>query len=296
MKLNNANRYNNLNHLPIIFADVQTSSVCRIEISHGTEHVQTALTGKYADGAMVPSPPFRPLNSEMFSTSYNSSMGNQFIAIMDFKSDLEAFFSLNISRLTNQKDVRVITESRRYESCVIDLLNAIKRRFEVQGEIQVLGISVKPPGLLTVTKNKKTDLFIGLHVDSWDRNLVSARDHARNRICFNLGTENRYFLFLNRSVADLSRTLLRKENLAYDVGSRSGELFLKENPVYPIIKICVGPGEAYIAPTDNLVHDATTVGKQEYDIAFSVLGNFYPHEMVSDASEGLPTNCPIPSR
>ena len=46
-------------------------------------------------------------------------------------------------------------------------------------------------------------------------------------------------------------------------------------PDHAIHRIRLAPGEAYIAPTDNLVHDGYTVGKRGIDVSFNVLGDFY---------------------
>jgi hypothetical protein len=47
-------------------------------------------------------------------------------------------------------------------------------------------------------------------------------------------------------------------------------------PDYPAIRLQVNPGEAYILPTDNMVHDASTEGSIFPDINLTYLGRFTP--------------------
>jgi hypothetical protein len=55
-----------------------------------------------------------------------------------------------------------------------------------------------------------------------------------------------------------------------------GQRFMKACPDYPVVQLRIEPGEAYIFPTDNLIHDASTNGKQFPDITLTFLGCFHP--------------------
>ena len=50
--------------------------------------------------------------------------------------------------------------------------------------------------------------------------------------------------------------------------------------VYPVVRLQIDPGEAYIMPADNLLHDASTERTRFPDITLTFLGYFAP----SDAS------------
>ena len=43
----------------------------------------------------------------------------------------------------------------------------------------------------------------------------------------------------------------------------------------PIFRLRVAPGEAYIAPTDFIPHDSTTIDKGDVDISLTLLGHFH---------------------
>jgi hypothetical protein len=55
-----------------------------------------------------------------------------------------------------------------------------------------------------------------------------------------------------------------------------GHRFMKKFPDYPVVRLRIDPGEAYILPTDNLIHDASTEEKQFPDITLTFLGSFLP--------------------
>jgi hypothetical protein len=59
-----------------------------------------------------------------------------------------------------------------------------------------IGILANPANLLTVTQNLERTRLIGLHLDSYDHNSLEKRHLSSNRICINLGSQDRYFLFM----------------------------------------------------------------------------------------------------
>ena len=52
------------------------------------------------------------------------------------------------------------------------------------------------------------------------------------------------------------------------------ENFLKKNPDYPVVRIELKPYQYYIAPTDNFIHDGSTLGNKDFDITIVYVGNF----------------------
>ena len=133
------------------------------------------------------------------------------------------------------------------------------------------GVHVNDPGLEATTINPVGRRRIGLHVDDWYRAPVSRRHMSPNRICVNLGCEDRFFLFLNlpmRRVYELSGAPRHAS------GSRAAQAFCRLFPHYPVLKLRMRPGEAYIAPTENLVHDGCSSGMRTPDVTLSLLGRF----------------------
>jgi hypothetical protein len=50
--------------------------------------------------------------------------------------------------------------------------------------------------------------------------------------------------------------------------------FLAQNPDYPVTRVRVDPGEAYIAPTENIIHDGSSLGQRFSDVHVTIRGYF----------------------
>jgi len=159
------------------------------------------------------------------------------------------------------------------------LLEKMEAVVSVSGALDCNGIAEHPPGLTTVTIDHERQSYIGLHTDSWDRLPVEQLASARNRICINLGREDRYLLFLNLTVGDMLAHLPTASQAApITSASAIGKAFMRAHPDYPIAKVRIRPGEAYIAPTENIVHDASSLDNFEQSCHITLRGFFRPLE------------------
>jgi len=137
-----------------------------------------------------------------------------------------------------------------------------------------------PPGKLTTTYDRGPR-YVGLHIDSFYDAPPQLRAASANRICFNLGAEDRWLLFVNVPVGDIAarmRALYPDDLAVQGSGSVLGHRFLQAFPDYPVVKVRVAPGEAYIAPTENMIHDGSTYGMRSIDVKMTILGHFGPGE------------------
>lgn len=154
--------------------------------------------------------------------------------------------------------------------------------------IRVLGTCVNEPGLMTTTRYTEDGVrrFSGLHVDDWERGALmralqvfdsvpagresaaptETRAQSWNKISINIGWEDRYFLFINRAVADLMANGSSPEE-----PNRVGHAFMQRCPDYPVVRARIRPGEGYIAPTGNIVHDGSTEGMNLADVTINLL-------------------------
>lgn len=142
-----------------------------------------------------------------------------------------------------------------------------------------IGPTFKAGGLQGTTVNQQTGKFTGLHIDSWEMyNSLCERKTARNRICFNIGLFPRYFCFVNLDVQQLYQRMTQSEPEAYQglCGNYTPFVwkFFEENRAYPVTRIRVDPYEAYIAPTENILHDGSTEDNPFIDI-FYTLRSYY---------------------
>jgi hypothetical protein len=142
------------------------------------------------------------------------------------------------------------------------LLSYIKTLCRVEGEAVCHGLIPCPPGLVTVSFDPEASVYNGMHTDSWDSPPGYDRNLSPNRISINVGTEDRALLFVNLTVDQMARDMHQAGYGSVDqpLGTAFGQQFLRTFPDYPIVRLRVRPGEAYIAPTENVMHDGSTEG------------------------------------
>ena len=130
------------------------------------------------------------------------------------------------------------------------------------------------PGLLTMTKAVDQDGRIGLHIDRWDRLSVDELEQSSNRVSINLGPVDRHFIFLNQTASGMAAMLERANvRVARDVLA-IGAAFMSTFPEYPIVRLRLRPGEAYVAPTENILHDGSSAGVPQTNHYLSIRGHF----------------------
>ncbi len=137
------------------------------------------------------------------------------------------------------------------------------------------GIRVNDPQMPTVTVHPNTKRLVGLHVDDWYSQNLEYRHQSPNRISINLGVQDRFFLFVNLPILEIARAIRddrREPRPSLTSCTLLGRKFLMANPGYPVVKLRVRPGQAYIAPTENMIHDGTTCGMTVPDVALSLHG------------------------
>jgi len=53
-----------------------------------------------------------------------------------------------------------------------------------------------------------------------------------------------------------------------------GKSFMSTFPNYPVVRVRLRPGEAYIAPTENILHDGSSAGVGNVNHYLSLRGRF----------------------
>lgn len=229
---------------------------------------------EYNPGAFLPRTPWRkPTDWESKRLWHDSGVTNvDFVGVAGIPNELLAALR-NLVRDTDTKELRQL-EPRRIREFIGPLINYLCDRFAYKSEPFNHGIHVHLPGRETVTLNTASGKYLGLHLDSWDRYPVEARARSLNRICVNIGAEPRHLLFLNLSLMNVARLAQESHETADHAYDSVGPAFLSRFPGYPIVKVRIAPGEAYIAPTDNIIHDASTVGSESPSITLTLRGWF----------------------
>lgn len=139
------------------------------------------------------------------------------------------------------------------------------------GPVQWLGLSRRPSGLKTSTLDSSIGRRIGLHLDSWDRTPIQLRHISRIRLCINLGTGWRSLLFFPWDIQAVNDALSEMpEDLDWQ-GNLAGR-FCNEFREAPVFELNVPPGYAYLAPTENMIHDGCSMPSSEPDLTIAWLG------------------------
>lgn len=144
-----------------------------------------------------------------------------------------------------------------------------------------MGVATGPANRSTVAVHRDTGEAVGLHLDNYDGLPVRERAGARNRICVNVGPQSRYLLFLRFQANFLLAQLEHHDGVSQELRERipydHRELVYQYFRLFPdsrVYRIEIRPGEGYIAPTENIVHEGSTLGTQERDFSMVWLGHF----------------------
>src|ERR1700730_5025538 len=132
-----------------------------------------------------------------------------------------------------------------------------------------LGLGQNPAGMPTVTRDPQSGLLVGLHVDTFE-SYNADRTSAGNRLSINIGRGARYFLFVPSDYPALAGA--GAQSRAQSVVRR----FFECRPDAPVVRVCINPGEGYVAPTEAIVHDASSIDSGDRDVHVTALGCFEP--------------------
>lgn len=246
----------------------------RLTISNGTETV-SQLNGKPTQApTFVPKEPWQPLSAQQLAQlkGADDKPPYQSIALLPLpKTLIKEWQSTGIHQATNEAEVQAVHLHPNY-SAVIKATGQWASTFQRKKEQIIMhNLACIPKKLRTVTFNPKEDRYLGLHLDSWEKQPMDQLDQVRNRLCINLGHSPRYFLFVNQEIKSIQKILgvpqeSRARTLIQD--------FLTKYPEYPVVRIKLKPFEAYLAPTENLIHDGSSEGQIHQDVQITLRSYF----------------------
>ncbi len=159
---------------------------------------------------------------------------------------------------------------------------------------KVAGVRAQRCDCATSTRGGN-DKLVGIHVDSWFDSSLEGRENGPSRLTLNLGLGDRYFLFINltlRRIAEVLGVAGSEERKRLDLGRALGVAFMRIFPLYPVVRLRVAPGEAYLAPTESILHDGSTFGSAHLDLSLTLHGPFCSDEVIAKfADVDRPSNC-----
>lgn len=250
-----------------------------LAISPGTEsaHNISDLRQTYHDASRVPLQAWSEVDDEAYSSipSLDRADSKDFVAIV--QPSTSNIGSLREAIRASAGDPAGVRELNHRFSTLIeetcrDLLDEFGDR---NGGNTNIGLALGPPNQVTTTKDHSSGLMIGLHLDSWSRSAANSRANAENRICVNLGDEPRFLMFVNLPLSSIIDVLQQEAVPLATLGpTEIGRRFMAHYPDYPVLRVRILPGEAYIAPTENVIHDGSTLGSQSADAFLTIRGSF----------------------
>lgn len=242
----------------------------RLSVTHGTRGPR-ADEPQFKDGARIPLDDWWRLPASdlrMLQSQARSPGKLNYAALVQLPDDLKRM-ALELGRQLVQSGRGA--GPRDGGDIEKQLVEALGQTFAPGRPAKLLGSLVQPGGLRTATLDPNDDKRQGLHVDSWSRNGLLERTTAPNRICLNLGSAPRRLLMLDLGFDQIAGMM---SGAPIDNPTDIARAFLALHPTYPILAVEVQPGEAYIAATENLVHDGSTIGSSAPDVTLTLLGEF----------------------
>ena len=266
----------------------------RLALSGGVRPVSSLALSGYRDTAFVPRGPWRDPSSEerrlLLAAEPPVSIGGH-ITLVRAPDEVMAQFGTLRERVHAGGSVSDVSGWLREHPCTIgcDAMLEFARTYLRSEDPLMEGgsIACRATGLPTATTDD-TDTYVGLHLDNWYQAELRDRENAPNRISINVGVTARFFLYINLPLATIGA--LAAEHYPFDSRLRDTQhglrdIFMSHFGSYPVVRVRLDPGEGYLAPTENLIHDATTPGNEGPDVQFRVRGRFWPP--MSDTSRAL---------
>lgn len=258
-----------------IFLDKQFQD--RIFLSAGICKVETLNGVACKSPTFIPQKPWRKPSkedNEILAATKDDLQSHQTIGIVKLPDKLVTKFKkLNFSDCKSHQDTGKLSATDEYKSVLGETIKYYEKFADIKNASIPHNIYLGEANLLNNTFNQKEKTFIGLHLDSFERNSES-RQVARNRICINLGKDPRYLLFYNLQFDQMAEMCGLKK---IDRNGNPYEIlhtFFERFKTYPVIKIQINPYEAYIAPTENVIHDGSTEGTTHLDVNLAIRGYF----------------------
>ncbi len=243
--------------------------------SSGTVPAQEVTSIAYARDAIIPLEPSTKLSTaEMASVAGGSATGSVvriFCIDAPVVAQIQSICAAGPRRISTDLRHQVPLVHRRA------LLDALASGLQLPQALTERGIHWQHGGLPTVTYDPDSMAFLGLHVDDFERRPLPLRHASHQRISINLGPGFRFFLYLDLTLQKIG-DLLRESNLWENSNPHAlAQKFMTSFPTYPVMRVLLPPGHGYMAPTENLIHDGSTLHESGDSFLFTACSQQRKH-------------------
>lgn len=239
---------NHRNHIkPIIIPDF-FSGLPIIQKSPGVEFVDVEYAAKhnYIERSPVPIEHWSDVDSSEFVGTEDVFVVNRYelVGVMSVPKTIRD----RIHRINNMNcDVDEYTRvARSFVRYVVPHFNIHPSSFVSHN------LEIHAPGIRNTTMDPVRNRRPGLHLDSWSESEQESREKSKIRFNINLGPGRRAFIFSSAKLDTEARVTTNES---------SGSDYYRIMNKYPnldVYRIVLEPGQAYVAATECIIHDATT--------------------------------------
>jgi hypothetical protein len=233
--------------------------------------------GEFAGTARLPQPPWRGLRSQELEMLYTADAARPAVAGGAAAACVEVFDPLPAAQdLSLQSPDAMRSYASRYLSV---LMNSAGRPLQLT---TALRLRYNEPGLFTSTRDPDDGgRLLGLHVDSQEGRVVCERRHCRRFLSINVGSGPRSLLFVNQLLDEIAApgAIATAPQLVEPANRNATDFaraWLDLHPRYPVLRVDIVPGGAYLAPVQNMIHDGSTLltGARDWHVcAFGEFGD-----------------------
>ena len=265
-----------------IYSEIETISN-QIEINNGVTKAISNNQITYLKNAYIPKKTWRNITkSEKILLTTSNHYLEKYKSIFIGELPLNLKNILSLLKLQNCKTLAQVYPKIREKEETLKLVNKNINKFlsthSMDHEHKFHRLTRSMPNRDTITCHYINNKFFypGLHIDKSCFFTPFTAYKSGNRVSINLSKESRYFIYINLTLQQIAYMLRNNNQKLYKSMNVNNivELFFLCYPNYPVIKVEVKPYQYYIAPTDNIIHDASTLNNKNIDITLVYTGNF----------------------
>ena len=238
----------------------------------------------YAADAYVPNPPWRPLTDReveaLAPSAANAEPGRTIEVIgVGRGRELRALKQRLLAEARVAQTAGDLEEPQALLTLGAGLLDGLFahqcRRFEATDRVR---LTCNSPGLMTSTLyDRERQCLLGVHLDSHEHRDCTDRENCMRLLSLNVSVEPRRFLFVPLALAVIAREIgcLRGASAMRCLNATDlARAYFALYPATAVISLTLFPGEAYVAPVQNMPHDGSTAQMRDLDMTLRLFGEF----------------------